>query len=1297
MPSKSKKQFVHLHVHSHHSMLDGMSTQEEIAALTAEQGNPAFAQTDHGFVSGIVSAHEAARKHGVKFIPGVETYVCNDNTAPETPKRKTLPDANNGTYHMLLLAKNQTGLHNLYNLSSEGCTTGKRGRNAKRVTNEHMERFSEGLIATSGCLSSRVSVFLLRGEYEKARQQAAFERDLFGPENYFIEVQNHGIDDQLKILGDQLRLAKDLDLRLVATNDSHYTRRGDAEAHDHMLAMNTRQENKNGGILTPHRFCFEGTEHYIKSADEMHDLFPERDFPGACSNTLEIAEMVEDIDPANNDLLIPEFEYADYGYNSTDEMLVDRARRGLDERMDGDVPEKYWRQMDFEIEVIRNMGIQSYFLIVAAIIEFCRQAGITTGPGRGSAAGSIVVYALGITKVDPIEYGLIFSRFLNSGRTDSMPDIDLDIETNRRSEVVDFMADRWGADRVVNIATFQTFKAKGALDNMGRVHEAYDRSGDVRSYGFAASEMKALIPNDDARLSVMAAPQRPDGPEEAAEWDSGQKLRDYVDKASDPEIAKLFDVSVRLDRHIKGDGIHPAGVLITPGDARELFPIRAPKGSVLSVCQFDCGEVDKLNGLKMDLLGLTNLTLLESAVAKIRRDVGDEVDLDSIPMDDEKVFEMLRRGDTTGIFQIESSLATELIRKIQPTTFDDISALIALGRPGPMEMDTHNEYARRKNGQSEVKYFHEDAKDILGDTFGLIVYQEQVMRISQTFAGFSEKEADDFRKAMGKKKKSVMEQQHTKFIDGVVANGYDEKLGKYIWDIVEPFAGYAFNKAHSVSYGFITYQTAWLKANYYPQFAGAFIDVFEKKAPVMISDAISRGYEITAPDVNASMVDAKTTEHSINVGFNRVASFGTQFSSKIVSDRSKHGTYTSLVDFVVRNPKANKTALESLVRAGAFSSIEGHTSRQRMLDALDEVVRIGKNRAKEQQRASQFAGSLFGAKKKVINDDTHRFDFASEPTGDRQRRIFESQALGFFVGHHPFTDFADQIGELAAEVPAMSTAVSTKQAVDNRITGRGQFYGVLTKVEETTSKAGKEMTKYTVDCGDMSDINGIVMGHGHVSEDDLLSLVLVDGMVEEDTFNQSDDDDDETPPSLRFSFGAKLYVVKQDAGSRVVDDDVRKVDPRHHAGQSAAKKRSASVSSSKTTATATTKRSESTAREQRERRDAETRASSARMADALSSRQRHDVLVATADEEILVSFSASDRRLSALMLQHLALVIRNRSSDSGRPAIVVVNGEHCPTGLGVAVASMSSLRRELNELSKVCGVQVTVSVRAAEQ
>lgn len=1289
-------------------MLDGLSTQEEIAALTAEQGNPAFAQTDHGFVAGTVSAYKAAQKYGVKFIPGVETYVCNDHTASISGKQRSgvqvksgeyvvPPDRDNGTYHMLLLAKNQTGLHNLYNLSSEGCITGNRGRNAKRVTNEHLEKFSSGLIGTSGCLGSRVSAFLRLGRYDKALEQAAFERDVFGDGNYYIEIQNHNIDEQLRILGDQLRLAKDLGLPLVATNDSHYTRREDAQAHDHMLAINTRQENGNGGILTPDRFCFEGDEHYIKSADEMYALFPEDQFPGACSNTLEIAEKVEDINPLGTDLLIPEFEYADYGYGSTDEMLVDRARKGLIERMHGEVPEKYWRQMDFEIEVIRNMGIQSYFLIVAAIIEFCRESGITTGPGRGSAAGSIVVYALGITKVDPIEHDLIFSRFLNAGRTDSMPDIDLDIETKRRSEVVDFMAERWGSDRVVNIAAFQTFKAKSALDSVGRVHEVR-RNGEVRNFSSTAREMKDLISNDKAPLSVLAARERPEDPERAAEWDSGQKLREFLAKNGDPEVATLFDVSSRLDQHIRGDGIHPAGVLITPGPARELFPLRAPKDSALEVCQFNCGEVDDLNGLKMDLLGLTNLTLLEAAVKKIRRDCGVEVDLDNVPFDDEGVYSMLRRGDTTGIFQIESSLATDLIRKIQPTCFDDISALIALGRPGPMEMDSHNEYARRKNGQSPVTYFHEDAEPILSETYGLVVYQEQVMRIAQKFAGFTEKEADDFRKAMGKKKRSVMEQQHGKFIDGVVEHGYTRELGQSIWDTVEPFAGYAFNKAHSVAYGYITYETAWLKANFYPQFAAAFIDTFGNKAPVMISDAIARGYSVTAPDVNSSYVDARSTDSTINVGFNRVAAFGTQFSEGIATEREASGKYTSILDFCTRNPQVKKNSLTNLIKAGAFATIKGHEDRIGMLDAVEDIVDEGKKRAKSAREAARFSSSLFS-----LGDESETtysgltFDFSRHSVGHRQRRLFESEALGFFVGTHPFEDFNTQIDELRDAVPALSTAVSVKEAIDRRLVGRGQFYGVLTKAEETTSSAGKEMTRYTLDCGEMASVDGIVMGHGHVCADDLLSLVLVDGRMEEDTFVQKEEEDDDTPPTLRFSFGAKLHVIKSDADSDVLADGAQEIEGhalRKVNGNGKGHKHSSSTSKKQ----APDRRSGRSTRRNRatqEERNEAAREGSARMVTMLDQRRASKV-TRKVDEEVLVSFSSESRQLSDLMIQHIALVVRNLSDDTGRSVIVVANTEHCPTQMLVPSTGMTALRHKMNELATLCDVRVSVSVRAAE-
>ena len=1285
----AQKEFVHLHVHSHNSLLDGMSTQEEIAATCAAMKSRAFALTDHGYVAGAVAAYNAAKKHDIKFIPGEEIYLCRDNTASPTKNTSKTHSNENETTHMLLLAKNQEGLRNLYKLSSEGATTGSHGAQARRVTNEHLERHASGLITTTGCLSSRVSKHLKRGEYDRAVEEAAIHRDIFGRENFFVEVQNHGIDDQLAIIGDQLRLAKDLGVGLVATNDTHYTSPSDVAAHDHLLALQTGKTT-----MEEPRFKFDSDQHYIKTADEMWSLFPEDEFPGACENTLAIADMVEDIKLDDNGLLIPEFEYQEYGYDSVDAMLTDRAYKGISEIMDGHVPEHYLEQMERELEVIRNMGIQSYFLIVAAILQFCREKGIWTGPGRGSAAGSLVVYALRITKVDPIEHGLIFSRFLNAGRTDSMPDIDVDIEPERRHEVVEYMAQRWGDDRVVNIGTLQTFKAKSALENVGRAHDCFGRNGEIRNMSKDGKEAKGYVNSDDDLLMLMSK-EEPADSEQREMWQRGAKLREFIEQNA--ERGELVEIAGKISGRNRGHGIHPAGVLITPGPVEDYFPIRKGKSKDdLDVCQFNCEEVDQLNGLKMDLLGLSNLTVLELASLKIERDLGKKIDLDNIPLDDEAVYEMLRRGDASGIFQIESGGMKELMKRIQPTSFADISALIALFRPGPMGMDSHNIYARRKNGHEPVEYFHDDAREILEETYGLVVYQEQVMAIAQKFAGFSEKEADDFRRAMGKKKASVMESMHADFVRRVAQQGYSENLGKLIWDTVEPFAGYAFNKAHSVSYGFITYQTAWLKANYYPQFVAAYIDVFADKSASMSADAISKGYSISAPDVNKSFVDSKSTADSIHVGFNRVASFGAGFGHAVAEEREKHGNYSSIVDFVARNPRVRKDSLESLIRVGAFESLPRHTSREDMLAAVPDIVQAGKLKAQSKKKASQFSGSFFDFDSSVLPEEDDRFDFGSSVTTSRQSRIFEREGLGFFVGAHPFSDFEPEIERLRREVPAMKHAVPTREAIHDHIIGYGQFFGVLIEYEERVSKNGREMTSFVVDCGDQSAISGMIMGHGHVAADDLLSLVLVEGKIEEDLFAKKNDSDDEEAVELRFQFGAQITVVQREAGQEI-NQDAMTVESRRVTGNRKNKKSIAQQRQERSTVRKSSRASteRDVARDKREKSVKSTQSAidPTRIVQRklMEQKKRKESVSTSDDESFVIAFTCPHLELSGHLIQHVALQLTKRSGDEGRPAVVMVNNERCDTYMRVSSANMTLLRGDMKKLSMLTGVDITIS------
>src|SRR4051794_38700930 len=785
-------------------MLDGAARIKEVIAAAVADGQPAIGITDHGNMYGVLDFYKEARAQGIKPIIGCELYQAGESRF-ERPVRRGRVDDTGGDgdagqklyYHLTALAESDVGYRNLIKLSSDAFLEGYYYK--PRVDWELLERHHEGVIATTGCLGGVVLQSLLSGQDEQALKLAGRLQDIFGRDNLFVEMQDHGLDKQRLTNPKLVEIARRLNAPLLATNDSHYVHREDAVAHDALLCVQTGSP-----IDDPKRFKFDGEEHYLKSAVEMRQLF--RELPDACNNTLWIAERANvEIEFGKPEL--PRFDIP-AGFTTEDEYLRHLTHEGARDRYGAVLPPEVTSRLDYELGVIAEMGFSAYFLVVWDLIKYARDRGIRVGPGRGSAAGCCVAYCLRIVDLDPIRYDLIFERFLNPGRK-TMPDIDMDFDERYRGEMIKYAAERYGFDHVAQIVTFSTIKARAAVRDAARVLGYPYAVGDK-----VAKAMPPLVMGRDTPLYACLEkhPKYEDG------YKAAQELRDMYQL--DPDVKNVIDVASGLEGLRRQDGIHAAAVVITKEPLTEHLPIQRKPGpgekpeQAPIVTQYEMHGVEELGLLKMDFLGLRNLSVIERALDLIEQTTGERPDIDAIPLDDDDTLAMLRRGDSMGVFQLEGGPMRALMRSLAPTSFDDVAALVALYRPGPMAANMHNDFADRKNGRKPIAYLHPELEAILGDTYGLMIYQESVMRVAQKFAGFTLAESDSIRKAAGKKDRSIMAKERAKFEDGCEKTGYGRDLGKKLFDIIEPFADYAFNKSHSYGYGFVSYQTAWLKAHH---------------------------------------------------------------------------------------------------------------------------------------------------------------------------------------------------------------------------------------------------------------------------------------------------------------------------------------------------------------------------------------------------------------------------------------------------------------------------------------------------
>jgi len=1032
----SSDSFVHLHVHTEYSMLDGAARLMDLFAETARMGMPALAMTDHGNVFGAYDFVKQATAAGVKPIIGMEAYVTPgtsrfDRTRVRWAEGGEADVSGGGAYtHMTLLAVDEVGLHNLFRLASLASMEGFFYK--PRIDRELLSRYATGLVGTTGCPGGEVPTWLRIGDYQRARASAAEFRDIFGPDNFYLELMDHGLEVERTYREQLLRLRDDLRLPPLATNDLHYTYAEDAAAHEVLLCV---QSGKT--MADPKRFKLDGHDYFLKSPDEMRRVWQE--LPEACDNTLALAERVTGYGGALafQDLM-PRFEVPDGMTEAS--FLTQEVERGLARRFPGGVPDTHRKQAEYELGVIIQMGFPGYFLVVGDLCRHAREAGIRVGPGRGSAAGSLVAYALGITELDPVEHRLLFERFLNPERV-SMPDIDLDFDERRRGDMIRYATEKYGEDRVSQIITYGTIKAKQAVKDSSRVLGYPFSTGDR-----ITKVMPPPVMGKDIPLAGIFDPEH-------ARYKEATEFRALYE--SDAEVKRVVDTARGLEGLKRQWGVHAAGVILSREPLLDVIPIQRREQDGAIITQFDMGACESLGLLKMDFLGLRNLTILDDCLANIRGSRGEDVVLERLPLDDPSAYELLARGDTLGVFQLDGGPMRALLRSMRPTSFEDISAVLALYRPGPMGANAHNEYADRKNGRKPVVPIHpelaEPLAEILDETFGLIVYQEQVMAIAQKVAGYSLGKADLLRRAMGKKKKEILDKEYVPFSEGMKENGYSDGAIKTLWDILVPFSDYAFNRAHTAGYGLVAYWTAYLKANYPAEYMAALLTSVKDdkdKSAVYLNECRKMGIKVLPPDVNSSDADFTTVGTDIRFGLTAVRNVGANVVTSIVATRKAKGAFADFSDFLKKvDPVAcNKKVVESLIKAGAFDSL-GHT-RRGLMAVFDQAVESFLA-AKKVEATGQF--DLFGDSSSGGDEVLDAVFAVAVPDGewDKMGKLaFEREMLGLYVSDHPL---------LGVEHVLAAHAESTVGALHTEQVGDGQqivLAGILSSVLRRVNKAG---------------------------------------------------------------------------------------------------------------------------------------------------------------------------------------------------------------------------------------------------
>lgn len=1051
-----------MHVHADGSALDGLSQIQKMVPRVIELGQPAIGISDHGSMSATYDLYKATKGTDIKPIYGIEAYL-----APAVPRSHKEPVrwaegggndvSGSGAYtHMTMWAETNEGLHNLFRLSSEAYLTGFYRK--PRMDEELLRKHHKGIIATTGCPSGEVQTWLRIGNYENAKASAAKFAEIFGEGNFFVELMDHGLEIETAVIPQLLQIAKELNLPTVATNDSHYTHKDDSHVHEALLCIGSGSK-----LSDPNRFKFDGNGYYLKTAEEMRAIWDHR-APDACDNTVLIAERcVANFEDGFN--LMPEFPVPAGETEST--WLAKEVQAGLEKRYPDGVPEDRIKQAEYEVGVINQMGFPGYFLVTADFINWAKEQGIRVGPGRGSAAGSTVAYAMGITDIDPMKHGLMFERFLNPERV-SMPDIDVDFDDRKRGQVIDYVIQKYGEDKVANITTFMSVKAKAAIKDATRV------LGLPYILGDALTKVYPLpIVGRDLSLTDAYDPSN-ERYDEAAEF---RKLAE-----STPDHQEIVKLAKGLEGVRRGHGMHAAGVIMSKKPLVETVPLMRRDTNSPVMTQFEYPTCEYLGLLKMDFLGLSNLGTLDEALRLIELNKGIKVDLDQIgiDLDDKATFEMVSRGETLGVFQLDSPPMRSLLKLMEPDKFEDISAVLALYRPGPMGAGSHIEYAERKNNRRPIVPIHPELKEslngILGETFGLIIYQEQVMKVAQELAGYSLGKADLLRRAMGKKDPKILAKEFTPFRDGMRANNYSDEAIQSLWDVLVPFSDYAFNRAHTAGYGLVSYWTAYLKANFPAEYMAALLTTNadnKDKLALYLGECRRMGIQVLSPDVNMSELNYTAVGDDIRVGLVGVKNVGEKVINNWLEVRKAEGKASSFADFLIKGDGslATKRSLESLVKAGAFDSF-GHV-RSALFSIIEDALKLSKKAIKNAEKNQV---SLF-------DDDDLAFQLEIpeiEEWDKVEKLTLEREMLGLYVSDHPLGEYADAISMLS------TLSIADLRDAEHPPTDTIKIAGLVVSIDrKTTKKSGEPWALVTIEDLD-SSISVFVFPKTYAEYQDLL-------------------------------------------------------------------------------------------------------------------------------------------------------------------------------------------------------------------
>ncbi|MDP9792479.1 DNA polymerase-3 subunit alpha [Catenuloplanes nepalensis] len=1032
--------FVHLHVHTEYSMLDGAARIKEVMAEAARLGMPAAAITDHGNLYGAYDFYHQAVAAGVKPIIGIEPYVAPESRFDKkrirwgSPEQKKDDVSGSGAYtHMTMWARNPAGLKNLMKLSSLASIEGQFGKWPRMDFNLIAEH-AEGIMGTTGCPSGAVQTRLRLGQFDEALKSAAQYQEVLGRDNYFLEIMDHGIEIERRVRDGLLEIGRKLGIKPVVTNDSHYTHEHQAKAHDVLLCVQT-----GSNVADPNRFRFDGSGYFVKPAEQMRAMDSSEAWQQGCSNTLLIAERVESYKPIFTEVnRMPLFEVPE---GETQESWLEKETwRGLDRRFPDGIPDGYRERIRYELGIIFQMGFPSYFLVVADLLRFAREEKIRYAPGRGSATGCLVAYALEIIELDPIYHGLIFERFLNPERV-SMPDIDLDFDESRRSEIIAYVNQKYGTDKVCQIVTFGTIKSKAALKDATRVLGFPYAIGDKLTKAMPPPVMAKDIP-----LSGITDSQHPRYAEAA-------EFRALL--ASSPEYQQIYDTAVGIEGLIRQTGVHAAGTILSRESLQDVIPVVARPDDGMIISAWDYPACESLGLLKMDFLGLRNLKIIDDAIFNIRQNHDPEFDWSAHRLEDKKTYELLATGDTLGVFQLDGGPMRNLLKAMEPTEYVDIAAVLALYRPGPMAANAHIDYADRKNGRKPVVPIHEEFRETLGEildpTYGLIVFQEQVLAIARKAAGYSLGRADLLRRAMGKKKKSVLDEEFVGFEAGMKANQYSDEAIKTLWDILLPFAGYAFNKSHTAGYGVLSFWTAFMKANYPAEYMSALLTSVgddQKKMAVYLAECRRMGITVLPPDVNESSGPFTPVDGNIRFGLQAVRNVGANVVDSVIATRSTKGAFDDFNDFIekIEIVACNKRVVESLIKAGAFDSM-GHT-RKGLLEHHEAAIDIAVE-VKKREAFGQY--DLFSGMMEADNSATGGVglpaEYSAEEWDRRTKLAFEREMLGLYVSDHPLAgaerilkrESDTLIAEIGDDTPDRANVV---------------LAGLISGIERRTNKAG---------------------------------------------------------------------------------------------------------------------------------------------------------------------------------------------------------------------------------------------------